>query len=107
MLRIQTVAAGGGSILSFGQGRLQVGPESAGAHPGPACYRHGGPLTITDANLSLGRIQPEFFPRVFGRNADEPLDAAATRDRFAELARVITAATGDTPKLEQIAAGYL
>jgi 5-oxoprolinase (ATP-hydrolysing) len=107
MLRIQTVAAGGGSILSFGQGRLKVGPKSAGAYPGPACYRHGGPLTVTDANLLLGRIQPEFFPRVFGRNADEPLDAAATRDRFAELVRAITAATGDTPKLEQIAAGYL
>ena len=61
MLRIQTVAAGGGSILSFGQGRLKVGPESAGAYPGPACYRHGGPLTVTDANLLLGRIQPEFF----------------------------------------------
>ena len=75
MLRIQTVAAGGGSILSFGQGRLKVGPESAGALPGPKCYRHGGPLTITDANLLLGRIQPEFFPRVFGPNADEPLDA--------------------------------
>jgi 5-oxoprolinase (ATP-hydrolysing) len=107
MLRIQTVAAGGGSILSFGQGRLKVGPESAGAYPGPACYRHGGPLTVTDANLLLGRIQPEFFPHVFGRSADEPLDASATRDRFAELAGTITAATGDTPRLEQIASGFL
>ncbi len=107
MLRIQTVAAGGGSILSFGQGRLQVGPESAGALPGPACYRHGGPPTVTDANLLLGRLQPEFFPRVFGAHADEPLDAEATRSAFAELARAVAADTGDTPKLEQLAAGFL
>jgi len=107
MLRIETVAAGGGSILSFGFGSLKVGPESAGAHPGPACYRHGGPLTVTDANLLLGRIQPEFFPRVFGRNADEPLDAAATTDAFAVLAREIGAATGAEPRPEQIAAGFL
>ncbi|HEY3515580.1 MAG TPA: hydantoinase B/oxoprolinase family protein, partial [Gammaproteobacteria bacterium] len=107
MLRIETVAAGGGSILSFGQGRLKVGPESAGADPGPVCYRHGGPLTVTDANLLLGRIQPEFFPRVFGRNADEPLDAAATTAAFAALAREIGAATGDEPRPEQIAAGFL
>ncbi|HSC16098.1 MAG TPA: hydantoinase B/oxoprolinase family protein [Gammaproteobacteria bacterium] len=107
MLRIQTVAAGGGSILSFAQGRLQVGPESAGAHPGPACYRGGGPLTVTDANLLLGRIQPEFFPRVFGQNADEPLDAAVTQAKFAELAREVAAATGDSPRPEQLAAGYL
>jgi len=107
MLRIETVAAGGGSILSFSQGRLQVGPESAGAFPGPACYRHGGPLTVTDANLLLGRIQPEFFPRVFGRDANEPLDAAATSAAFAALARNIAAATGAEPRPEQIAAGFL
>ncbi|HWN37872.1 MAG TPA: hydantoinase/oxoprolinase family protein, partial [Gammaproteobacteria bacterium] len=107
MLRIETVAAGGGSILSFGFGRLKVGPESAGAFPGPACYRHGGPLTVTDANLLLGRIQPEFFPRVFGRDANEPLDAAATTAAFAALARDIAAATGDEPRPEQIAAGFL
>ncbi len=107
MLRIQTVAAGGGSILSFGQGRFQVGPESAGADPGPACYRHGGPPTVTDANLLLGRIQPELFPRVFGANADEPLDADATKSAFAELARTVAAATGETPRLEQLAAGFL
>ena len=107
MLRIETVAAGGGSILSFGFGRLKVGPESAGADPGPACYRRGGPLTVTDANLLLGRIQPEFFPRVFGRNADEPLDAAATTAAFTALARDIGAATGDEPQPEQIAAGFL
>ena len=107
MLKIQTVAAGGGSILSFGQGRLRVGPESAGALPGPRCYRHGGPLTVTDANLLLGRIHPEYFPRVFGPNADEPLDADATNDAFAELARDIAAATGDTPGPEQVAAGFV
>src|SRR5688572_22604295 len=88
MLRIETVAAGGGSILSFGQGRFLVGPESAGAYPGPACYRHGGPPTVTDANLLLGRIQPDFFPRVFGAAADEPLDAEATENAFAELAQI-------------------
>jgi 5-oxoprolinase (ATP-hydrolysing) len=107
MLRIETVAAGGGSILSFGQGRLQVGPESAGAYPGPACYRHGGPPTLTDANLLLGRIQPEFFPHVFGPNADEPLDASATQTAFAALARKIAAATADTPRPVELAAGYL
>ncbi len=107
MLKIQTVAAGGGSILSFGQGRLQVGPESAGALPGPRCYRHGGPLTVTDANLLLGRIHPDHFPRVFGPNADEPLDADATNDAFAALARDIAAATGDTPGPEQVAAGFV
>ena len=78
MLRIHTVAAGGGSIVAFANGRLQVGPASAGALPGPACYRNGGPLTVTDANVLLGRIQPDFFPRVFGPDADAPLDAGAT-----------------------------
>ena len=107
MLRIQTVAAGGGSILSFGQGRLKVGPESAGALPGPKCYRRGGPLTITDANLLLGRIHPDYFPRVFGPNADEPLDAQATSEAFAALARDIDAATGDRTRPEQIAAGFV
>jgi len=107
MLRIQTVAAGGGSILSFGQGRLRVGPESAGALPGPRCYRHGGPLTVTDANLLLGRIHPEYFPHVFGPNADEPLDADATNGAFAALARDIAAATGDAPGPEQVAAGFV
>jgi 5-oxoprolinase (ATP-hydrolysing) len=107
MLKIQTVAAGGGSILSFGQDRLKVGPGSAGALPGPKCYRRGGPLTITDANLLLGRIQPEFFPRVFGANADEPLDALATSTAFAELAREIGSATRSTPTPEQVAAGFV
>src|SRR5258706_2466406 len=76
MLAINTVAAGGGSILTFGNGRLRVGPESAGAQPGPACYRNGGARTVTDANVLLGRIQPEFFPHVFGSAGDEPILAA-------------------------------
>jgi 5-oxoprolinase (ATP-hydrolysing) len=107
MLKIQTVAAGGGSILSFGQGRLRVGPESAGALPGPRCYRHGGPLTVTDANLLLGRVHPEYFPQVFGPNADEPLDADATNGAFAALARDVATATGDAPGPEQVAAGFV
>ncbi len=107
MLRIQTVAAGGGSVLSFGQDRLRVGPASAGALPGPKCYRRGGPLTITDANLLLGRIQPEFFPRVFGVNADEPLDALAPSAAFTELARKIGAATRTNPSPETVAAGFV
>jgi 5-oxoprolinase (ATP-hydrolysing) len=107
MLRIETVAAGGGSILGFGNGRFQVGPESAGAYPGPACYRHGGPLTVTDANLLLGRLHPDFFPRVFGPRADEPLDTAAPAAAFAALTATIGAATGTRPTPEQTAAGFL
>ena len=87
MMSIHTVAAGGGSILSFDGARLRVGPESAGANPGPACYRRGGPLTVTDANVLLGKIQPHWFPRVFGPQANEPLSAEATRERFADLAK--------------------
>ncbi|MFZ9950217.1 MAG: hydantoinase/oxoprolinase family protein, partial [Gemmobacter sp.] len=75
MMRIHTVAAGGGSILHADPGRFRVGPDSAGANPGPACYRRGGPLTVTDANVMLGRLRPEFFPRVFGPGQDEALDA--------------------------------
>ena len=80
MMSIHTVAAGGGSILHFDGARYRVGPDSAGAQPGPACYRAGGPLTVTDANVMLGKIQPEFFPRVFGPRGDEALDAAVVRD---------------------------
>jgi 5-oxoprolinase (ATP-hydrolysing) len=75
MMHIHTVAAGGGSILSFREGRFQVGPESAGADPGPACYRKGGPLTVTDCNVMLGKLHPAHFPAVFGPDADQPLDA--------------------------------
>jgi 5-oxoprolinase (ATP-hydrolysing) len=103
MLDIHTVAAGGGSILHFDGSRYRVGPDSAGADPGPACYRGGGPLTVTDANVMLGRIQPEHFPNVFGPDGDQPLDAEVVRQRFADLAADI--ADGRSP--EQVAEGFL
>jgi 5-oxoprolinase (ATP-hydrolysing) len=103
MLSIHTVAAGGGSILHFDRGRYQVGPDSAGANPGPAAYRRGGPLTVTDANLMLGRIQPDYFPRVFGPGGDQPLDTTVVRDRFTALAAEI----GDGRRPEEVAAGFL
>ena len=87
MLSIHTVAAGGGSVLHFDGSRYRVGPDSAGADPGPACYRNGGPLTLTDANVLLGRIQPAHFPHVFGPSGDQPLDAATTTAKFNELSR--------------------
>ena len=86
MMAIDTVAAGGGSILHYDGSRFRVGPDSAGAHPGPACYRRGGPLTVTDANVLVGKIQPAHFPAVFGPNGDQPLDMEAPRRAFAELA---------------------
>ncbi|UQX13301.1 hydantoinase B/oxoprolinase family protein [Candidatus Mycobacterium methanotrophicum] len=107
MLDIHTIAAGGGSVLHFDGARYRVGPDSAGADPGPACYRGGGPLTVTDANVMLGRIQPDHFPAAFGPDGDEPLDVEIVRQRFAELAREITARTGDDRTLEQVAQGYL
>ncbi len=94
MMSIHTVAAGGGSILHFDGARYRVGPDSAGAQPGPACYRAGGPLTVTDANVMLGKIQPEFFPCVFGPRGDEGLDAAIVRDRFTALAAEIRETDG-------------
>jgi 5-oxoprolinase (ATP-hydrolysing) len=87
MMSIHTVAAGGGSLLSFDGSRFRVGPESAGANPGPASYRRGGPLAVTDANVLLGKIQPAWFPRVFGPRADEPLSAEAVQERFGALAQ--------------------
>lgn len=108
MMSIHTVAAGGGSILSFANGRLQVGPESAGANPGPACYRRGGPLAVTDCNVLLGKIQPERFPRVFGPQGDQPLDAQAPRAKFLEMAKTIAAETGEAPRSpEELAEGFL
>jgi 5-oxoprolinase (ATP-hydrolysing) len=107
MLSIHTVAAGGGSVLHFDGSRYRVGPDSAGADPGPACYRRGGPLTVTDANVLLGRIQPAHFPRVFGEHSDQPLDAEATTAKFTELSEQITAATGDRRGPEQVAAGFI
>jgi 5-oxoprolinase (ATP-hydrolysing) len=103
MLSIHTVAAGGGSILYFDGGRYRVGPDSAGASPGPAAYRRGGPLTVTDANVMLGRIQPGYFPHVFGPGGDQPLDDEVVRVRFAELAGQI----GDGRSPEEVASGFL
>ncbi|MEQ9152920.1 MAG: hydantoinase B/oxoprolinase family protein [Parvibaculum sp.] len=103
MMRIHTVAAGGGSILHYEDGRFQAGPDSAGANPGPACYRRCGPLTVTDANVMLGKLQPDLFPRVFGPGQDEPLDAEAVRQGFADLAARIGG--GRTP--EEVAEGFL
>ncbi|WP_375291039.1 hydantoinase B/oxoprolinase family protein [Qipengyuania sp.] len=103
MMQIHTVAAGGGSICSFDGARFRVGPDSAGANPGPACYRKGGPLTVTDCNLFLGRIDPAFFPSVFGPGGDQPLDPAASRARLEEIA----AALPDPQSLETIAEGFL
>jgi 5-oxoprolinase (ATP-hydrolysing) len=103
MLSIHTVAAGGGSILHFDGERYRVGPDSAGANPGPAAYRRGGPLTVTDANVMLGRVQPAHFPHVFGPDGDRPLDAGIVRERFAALAAEI----GDGRSPEQVAAGFL
>src|SRR6202007_2726743 len=82
MMSIHTVAAGGGSILHFDGARYRVGPDSAGAHPRPASSRRGGPLTVTDANVMLGKIQPEFFPRVFGPGGDRALDAGVVHAKF-------------------------
>ena len=107
MLSIHTVAAGGGSVLHFDGSRYRVGPDSAGASPGPACYRHGGPLTVTDANLMLGRIQPGYFPRVFGPDGDQLLDADVTAQHFAELATEIGAADGQRRSGAEVAAGFL
>ncbi len=107
VMNIHTVAAGGGSILHFDGARYRVGPDSAGANPGPASYRRGGPLTVTDANVMLGKIQPEHFPRVFGHGGDEALDAAVVRERFAALAGQIRAATGDARSPEAVAEGFV
>ena len=102
MMQIHTVAAGGGSICRFDGMRFRVGPESAGANPGPACYRNGGPLTVTDCNLFLGRIDPEQFPKLFGPNGDQPLDVETSRARLQEVANAVGAKS-----LEQIAEGFL
>ncbi|WP_438956309.1 hydantoinase B/oxoprolinase family protein [Cognatiyoonia sp.] len=108
MMDIHTVAAGGGSICQFRDGRLQVGPESAGADPGPACYRRGGPLTVTDCNVMLGKLTPDHFPKVFGPDGDLPLDAAAVRRKFDDLAEQVAAETGQPKRtLQDLARGFL
>lgn len=107
MMAIHTVAAGGGSILKFDGSRYRVGPASAGADPGPACYRRGGPLTVTDANVMVGNLQPDFFPAVFGPDGDQPLDRAVVQQRFDALAAEIHGHTGDRRRPEAVAAGFL
>ncbi|MER8707046.1 hydantoinase B/oxoprolinase family protein [Mesorhizobium sp. M1088] len=103
MMRIHTVAAGGGSILHYEAGRFRAGPDSAGANPGPAAYRRGGPLAVTDANVMLGKLQPEFFPAIFGPGQDEPLDVQTVREKFAALAAEI----GDGRSPETVAEGFI
>ena len=107
MMAIETVAAGGGSILHFDGARYRVGPDSAGANPGPACYRRGGPLTVTDANVMTGKIQPEHFPAIFGPDGNLPLDRAAVEARFAALAGEIAVATGRPQEPRDVAEGFL
>ncbi len=107
MLRIHTVAAGGGSICRFDAGRLVVGPESAGAVPGPACYRNGGPLTVTDCNVMLGKLRPEHFPHLFGPTGNLPIDTAVVAEKFAEMAAAIRAETGQGFTPEALAEGFI
>ncbi len=107
MMRIHTVAAGGGSICRFEGGRFQVGPHSAGAVPGPASYRRGGPLTVTDCNVMLGKIQPAHFPKLFGEVGNLPLDDAVVAEKFAALVAEVKTATGQTVTPEQAAEGFI
>ncbi|MBN1389020.1 MAG: hydantoinase B/oxoprolinase family protein [Candidatus Thermoplasmatota archaeon] len=106
MLHINTVAAGGGSILHLRDGRFQVGPDSSGADPGPSCYRKGGPLSLTDCNVMLGRIQPDHFPRFFGPGGDKTIDVDVVREAFFELADRIERETGVGKTPEEVAEGY-
>src|SRR5690606_2185342 len=103
MMMIHTVAAGGGSILHYRDGRFQVGPDSAGANPGPKCYRRGGPLAVTDANVMVGKLSPDFFPKIFGPSRDQALDAEAVKAAFTALAAEI----GDGRTAEEVADGFL
>ena len=107
VLAIHTIAAGGGSILSFDGMSYRVGPESAGADPGAACYRRGGELTVTDANVMLGKIQPQYFPAVFGQESNLPIDKEIVVIKFTELAQKITRATGQHQTPEQVASGFI
>ncbi|QOV22827.1 hydantoinase/oxoprolinase family protein [Anabaenopsis elenkinii] len=107
VLSIHTIAAGGGSILIFDGSSYRVGPKSAGSNPGPACYRQGGPLTVTDANVMLGKIHPQYFPSVFGTDGNLPLDKDIVIHKFQQLAQEITTATGNYRTPEQVAAGFI
>src|ERR1035437_2395919 len=106
MICIHTVAAGGGSILHYEEGRFKVGPESAGSDPGPACYRKGGHLTVTDYNVMLGKLQPEFFPKLFELNADQSLDSELVHRKFSELSKEVLSESGFWMP-EQVAEGFL
>ncbi len=103
MMLIHTVAAGGGSILHFDGSRFRVGPDSAGANPGPACYRRGGPLAVTDANVMVGKLIPDFFPPIFGPDQSQPLDAGAVKAKFAAMAQKV----GDGRSPEDVADGFI
>ena len=107
MMHIHTVAAGGGSVLQFDGSRFRVGPESAAADPGPTCYRRGGPLTVTDCNVMLGKIQPDYFPAIFGSGGDEKLDRVAVVRKFSDMAERVSASRGKTISVEEIAEGFL
>ncbi len=107
MMNIHTVAAGGGSIVYFDGARMRVGPDSAGAFPGPAAYRNGGPLTITDCNVMLGKLQPEYFPAIFGPNADQTLDLATVQEKFTAVAEQIKQATGQEQSAIAVAEGFI
>ncbi len=107
MMLIHTVAAGGGSIVQFDGARLRVGPDSAGANPGPKCYRRGGPLALTDANVVIGKLMPDFFPHIFGPAQDQPLDAGGVRRAFAELANEVNRHLGGERSVEDIADGFI
>ena len=106
-LDINTVAAGGGSCLNYRNGLFLAGPESAGAEPGPACYRKGGPLAVTDANLMLGRLIPAYFPKIFGASEKEPLDADASRAAFERLAEQINKEAPRAMDLDEIVYGFV
>jgi 5-oxoprolinase (ATP-hydrolysing) len=107
MMDIHTVAAGGGSICTIRDGRFQVGPASAGAYPGPAAYGRGGPITVTDCNVLLGKLQPDLFPAVFGEKGDEPLNVDATRAGFEALRETLMADTGTDMSVHEMAEGFL
>ena len=102
-MMIHTVAAGGGSILHYDGARFRVGPDSAGANPGPKCYRRGGPLAVTDANLMTGKLIPDFFPKIFGPGQNEPLDGESVAQAFAEMASEV----GDGRSAEEVADGFI
>ncbi|MGL5001607.1 MAG: hydantoinase B/oxoprolinase family protein, partial [Casimicrobium sp.] len=107
IMQIHTVAAGGGSICTFDGSKFRVGPESAGANPGPAAYRRGGPLTVTDCNVMVGKLRPELFPAIFGVNGDQPLDVEAVKAKFAALEIEVEKATGVRKTSHEIASGFL